>query len=142
MRLAVVRGQSLALAPIADAEPEVIDRRRGEDVLADLDDLAPASRRVEAEHELAVGVLTERVLELVAVVPLLDGGDDRLDRRPLEAADALQRIDHLALLLLELALVGEDLPRSARMGRARLDPVGRRLEQLGRHAPRRSFACA
>ena len=48
---------------------------------------APSSIRsqrpgaVEAEHELAVVVLAERVLELVAVAQLLDGGHDRLDRR-------------------------------------------------------------
>jgi hypothetical protein len=64
-------------------------------------------------------------------VPLLDGRHDRLDRRALEAADALERVDDLALLLLKLALIRQDLPRRAGVRRTRLDPVRRRLEQLG-----------
>ena len=50
---------------------------------------------------------------------------------PVEAAEPLERVHHLGLLLLELALVRQHLPRRARMRRPRLDPVGRRLEQLG-----------
>ena len=44
--------------------------------------------RVEAAHQLAVLAGAERVLELVAVAPLLDGGDDRLELEALEVADA------------------------------------------------------
>jgi hypothetical protein len=85
---------------------------------------------VEAEHEPTAVVLTERVLELVAVAELLDGGDDRLDRRPLEAADPLERVADLRLLLLELALVREHLPRRAGMRRGRLDALRARLDEL------------
>ena len=62
-------------------------------------DLVPAAGRVEAEHQPPSVVLAERVLELVAVAPGLDGGHDRLDGRLLEAADARQRLAHLRLLL-------------------------------------------
>ena len=41
------------------------------------DDLVPRARRVEAADERAVVGRAERVLELVAVAPRLDGGDDR-----------------------------------------------------------------
>jgi hypothetical protein len=87
---------------------------------------------VEAERELAALVLPERVLELVAVAQRLDGRHDRLDRRRLEAPDALERVADLVLLLGELALVREHLPGSARVRRDRLDAIGRRLEQLHR----------
>ena len=55
----------------------------------------------------------ERVLELVAVAPLLERRDDRLELVALEPADAGQRVVDLLLLDLELALVGEHLPRRA-----------------------------
>src|SRR5688572_25764069 len=64
-------------------------------------------------------------------MPLLDRGNDRLDGGPVEAADALEGVRHLMLLLLQLALVGKHLPRGAGMSGPRLDAVGRRLEQLG-----------
>ena len=41
-----------------------------------------------------------------------------------------QRVGHLALLLLQLALVGQDLPRRAGVRGARLDAVGAGLEHL------------
>ena len=82
---------------------------------------------VEAEHELALLVLAERVLELVAVAELLHGGHDRLDRRALEAADALERVADLRLLLLELALV-RAAPATARPGAA---PRGSMRSGLG-----------
>ena len=41
-----------------------------------------------------------------------------------------QRVANLGLLLLELALVGEHLPRRARVRRHRLDALGARLQQL------------
>jgi hypothetical protein len=85
---------------------------------------------VKAEHELPTRRLAERVLELVSVMPPLDSREDRLHRRSVEAAEPLQCVHHLGLLLLELALVRQHLPRRARVRRARLDPVGRRLDQL------------
>ena len=42
------------------------------------DDVVPAPRRVEAEHQLAVLAGPEGVLELVAVAPLLQRRHDRL----------------------------------------------------------------
>ena len=120
----------------------VVDRRRGEHVLVDVDDLAPAARRVEAEHELAVRVLAERVLELVAVVPLLDGRDDRLDRRPLEAADALERVDAPGAAS-PRAGARTAGPATARPGAARAARSGRAPARAARRrAPRRSCACA
>ena len=95
-------------------------------------DQVEAAGTVEAEHERARLVLAERVLELVAVVELLQSGDDRLDRGRLEAPDAGERVAHLLLLLLELALVWEHLPGRAGMRGTRLDPLGARLDQLDR----------
>ena len=104
-------------APRLDRLAQLVDALGGEDVVLDVVDQVEAAGAVEAEHELAALVLAERVLELVAVAELLDGGHDRLDRRRLEAADALERVAHLRLLLLELALVGEHLPGRARVRR-------------------------
>ena len=86
--------------------------------------------RWKPEHELALLVLAERVLELVAVAEELLGRHDRLDGRGLEASDPLERVAYLRLLLLELALVGQHLPGRARMRRHRLDAVRARLDQL------------
>ena len=101
---------------------------------------------MKAEHQLAVA-LAEAVLELVAVAPALDRGLDRLELESLEAAEPGQRVFDLLLLLGELALVFEALPRRAGAGLAAVvaairDPLGARLEQLGRRAPRRSCASA
>jgi hypothetical protein len=85
---------------------------------------------VEAQHQLAVLVLAERVLELVPVAPLGLRRDDRLDRRVLEAADAGQGVAHLLLLLGQLALVGQHLPGRAGVRGTRLDALGARLEHL------------
>ena len=91
-----------------------------------------AAGRVEAAHQLAVLAGAERVLELVAVAPLLDRRDDRLELVALEAADAGQRVLDLLLLDLELALVGQHLPRRARVVGDLGDAVGRGLEDLDR----------
>ena len=52
--------------------------------------------------------------------------------KPLQLADACQRIAHLLGLDLELALVAEHLPRRAGVVGDRFDPVGSRREDLGR----------
>src|SRR3954454_2732799 len=101
----------------------MVDALRGEHVLAHVVDLVPASGPVEAQDELPGVVDSERVLELVAVAPLGDGGHDRLDRRVLEAPDAREGVAHLRLLLAQLRLVAENLPGRARVRGARLDPV-------------------
>jgi len=74
----------------------------------------------------------ERVLELVAVAPLLQRGDDLVEREAVELADSPQRVVDLLLLDGELALVGQHLPRDARMIGARRDPLRAGLEHLQR----------
>ena len=85
---------------------------------------------MEAADQRAVRAGAEGVLELVAVAPALDRGDDRLELVALEVADPPQRLVDLLLLDLELALVAELLPGSAGMGGLRRHPVGPRLEHL------------
>ncbi len=104
----------------------------GEQAVVHRQDLVEAAGRVEAADERAVLGLPERVLELVAVAPLLDGGHDRLLLEALELADPAQGVADLLGLDLELALVGEHLPRRARVVGDGRDPVGRRLEDLDR----------
>src|SRR6185436_1853496 len=67
----------------------------------------PALGRVEAEHELAILAGPERVLELVAVAPLLDRRHDRLQLEAVEPPDPAQRVLDLFGLDRELALVGQ-----------------------------------
>ena len=97
--------------------------------------LVPAAGAMEAERR-AVRRLGERVLELVAVAVLRGGGHDRLERRLGDPAEADERVAHLRLLRLELALVGVVLEAAAAAGaevRARrLDPVGAGREHLDR----------
>ena len=95
-------------------------------------DVVPAAGRVEAAHQLAVLAGPERELELVAVAPLLDGGDDRLQLEVLEPADALEGVGDLLGLDRELALVRDDLPRRARMVGELGDAVRRGLDDLDR----------
>ena len=99
------------------------------------DDLLPAAGAVKAERG-PLGRHRPGVLELVAIAELRDRGHDRLDRELAEAADPLDRIDHLALLVPELEVVGEILPATATAGaevRARrLDASRPGLEPLDR----------
>ena len=88
---------------------------------------------MEAAHQLVrVQVVAEGVLQLVAVAPLFERRHDRLDREALEAAQPAQRILGLGLLDLQLALVGEHLPRHAGVLGARGDPLGAGLQDLQR----------
>jgi hypothetical protein len=87
---------------------------------------------VEAADELARLVGAEGVLELVAVAPLLDRGDDVVEDVAVEVADAAQRLVDLRLLDLQLALVGEHLPGRAGVVGDRGDALGGRLEDLER----------
>ncbi len=124
--------QALQAAPF---EHRLADRVRalgGEQAVVQRLDPVPAARRVEAADQLAVVARAERVLELVAVAPLLDGGDDRLELEVLELADPLQRLADLGGLDLELALVRQHLPGGARVRRGGRDAVGRGLEHLDR----------
>ena len=105
--------------------------------------VVPASRaRGSRRRARRPSPVAERVLELVAVAPLLDGGDDRLELEAVELADAPQRVVDLLGLDLELALVGQHLPRRARVvGDAAR--CGRATARAPRpRAPRRRRACA
>ncbi|CAA9489157.1 MAG: hypothetical protein AVDCRST_MAG13-1638 [uncultured Solirubrobacteraceae bacterium] len=95
-----------------------------------VDDLLPRPRRVEAADELTGRARPERVLELVAVAPLLLGRDDRLELEAVQVADAAQGVVDLLGLDLELARVGQDLPGGAGMVRAGRDPLGARGQEL------------
>ena len=88
--------------------------------------------RVEAAHERPVRRRAERVLELIAIAPLLDGRDDRLLLEALELPDPPQRLPDLLGLDLQLALVREHLPGRAGMVGAGRDAIGRRRHDLDR----------
>ena len=129
----VVRLEPLSPAPADDLLPRHVARLGGEQAVGDLDDVVPPARGVEAAHEVSViGVGAERVLELVAVAPLGDGGHDLLERVPIQLADPAQSVIDLLLLDLELALVAEDLPGCAGMLGERRDPLRTRLKDLDR----------
>ena len=144
LRAAVVGVEALRRAPTRRRGGAAsLTRLGGEQVVLDVDDLLPRAGLVEAADERAVLAGAERVLELVAVAPLLGRGDDRLELEAVELADAPQRVVDLLGLDLELLLVRQHLPRRARMlGRGRLDAVGRRLEDLDRARLGVARACA
>ena len=89
---------------------------------------------MEAERRPVLG-LRERVLELVAVAELLDGGDDLLERRVGEAGQPLQRVADPLLLRRELGRVGEILeaaaPAGRKVGARRDDALGPGREDVG-----------
>ena len=68
---------------------------------------------MQAEQQLAVLGLSERELHLVAVAPGIVHAADGIELVAFEVADALQRLDDLLLLELELGVVGEGLPLAA-----------------------------
>ena len=103
--------------PVADLVAAALFALGGEQAVLGVDDQVPAAASVEAEDELAVA-LAERVLELVAVAPLLDRRLDLLQLESLEAAEPAQRVLDLGLLVAQLLLVGE-APARARPGTAR-----------------------
>ena len=108
-RRAVVGAQAECAAGVGDRLPGAVRARRREPAVGGLDDLAPGATPVEAEHEASVG-LSERELHLVAVAPWIGHARDRLELEVVEPADVRERLDHLALLVLELRLVGDGLP--------------------------------
>jgi hypothetical protein len=122
----------LLAAPLDDPLTDGVGGLGGQRAVVDLDDLLPASRGVKTADEPAGGIGSERILELVAIPPLLGGRDDRLERVRVEMTDTRQRLLHLGLLDLELARIGDHLPGCARMVGPRGDPVGARLEDLDR----------
>ena len=87
---------------------------------------------MEAAHQLAACAAAERVLELVAVAPLLQGGHDLLQLIAFQAPDPPERIVDLFALDLKLSLVGQHLPWHARVICPGLDPLRPGLQDLHR----------
>ena len=129
-RAAVVRAQALRARPRQHLLARRVAALGGEQAVVDRHDLVPPAGRVEAADEAAVGAGPERVLELVAVAPLLHRRHDRLQLEAVEPADAAQRVVDLLGLDRELALVGQHLPGRARVVGGGRDALGRGLEQL------------
>ena len=125
--LLVVGFEVLGAGPVADGVADRVADVGREPAPLDLQHLVPAPRLVEAERR-ARRRLRERVLELVAVVEDLFGGDDRLQRRLCEASDPLERVPHLVVLRGDLCLVGEVLEAAAAAGRV---VVARRVDRFG-----------
>jgi hypothetical protein len=75
---AVERAQPCAVAPVAHEVANLVAAFGGEHAVARIDHALPLPAGVEPEREPG----TERVLELVAVAPDVDRGDDRLQRVP------------------------------------------------------------
>ena len=127
---AVVGGDRLGARPLADLVAGRVVGLGGEQAVVDVDDLGPAAAAWKPSTS-SPSPRAERVLELVAVAPLLDRRHDRLELEALEAADPAQRLVDLLRLLGELALVGQPLPGGAGAGLAVVDaavgdPVGAR----------------
>ena len=113
----VVRWDARAARPRARLVARCVVGLGRELAVLRVDHHVPAPTGVEAERELAVAI-TERVLELVAIAPLLDRGLGRLDSKPVEVADAAKGVDDLLVLVSELALIRKRLPRRAGAGLA------------------------
>ncbi len=108
----------------------------GDDVaVVDGDQPVPAAELMEPERR-AVGPLRPRVLDLVAVAVELLRSDHRLGLDAGEAADPLERIDDLGVLVPQLLGVVEVLPGTAaadaEVRTAGVDPARAGLEQLDR----------
>ena len=132
----VIRRDRLVPSPVANRVAGRVVGLRGEQAVLDRHNVGPAAAAVKAERE-PLGAGPERVLELVAIAPLLRRRLDRLQLEPVEAADATERVVHLCRLLGELALVGHALPGGAGAGLASVqaavgDPLGARAHQLDR----------
>ena len=78
------------------------------------------------------GFGSKRVLELVAVAPLLECRDDRLQLEAVKLADPAQRVFDLGALDLELAFVGQHLPGGTGVISLRRDALGAGLDDLDR----------
>ena len=132
VRAAVERAQTLLATPREHLVARGVRAFRGEQAVADRDDLVPRAGCVEAAEQRAVVPGAEGVLELVAIAPLLHRRDDVVEHVALEVPDPRQRVADLLVLDGELALVGQHLPGRAGMVGARCDPLGARLEHLER----------
>uniref|UniRef100_A0A6J5ZKM2 Unannotated protein n=1 Tax=freshwater metagenome TaxID=449393 RepID=A0A6J5ZKM2_9ZZZZ len=130
MRAAVIGAEFHLAADVQGGLADPVAGFRRQQAVIHRQDPRPRARRVKAAAEGAVLFDAKRVFELVAVAPLLDRGNDRLELKAVELADPPQRVLDLLALDLKLALVGEHLPRSAGMVGERLDPVGAGLNHL------------
>ena len=93
VRAAVLGGQALGAAPVEHLLAHARSPRSEASRQSSTGSMrSQRPGRVEAAHQLAVAVGAERVLELVAVAPLLDGRHDRLEREAVEPADPPQRV--------------------------------------------------
>ena len=138
-----VAQEALLVAPVPGAEALVaaegehllahrVAALGGQHAIGDRLDPVEAPGCVEAAHQLAAVAGPERVLELVAVAPLLDGAGRSAPARSPRGGRSAQRVADLLVLDLELALVGQHLPRRAGMVGDGRDAIGRGLEDLDR----------
>ena len=112
----IVGDEPIAARPLAHRVTDRVTEIGRQPALLDLEHLVPASRPVKTECR-PVLELRERVLELVAVMEDLFRGQDRLERRFWDSADASQRVRDLRLLCFDLGLVGEILETATAAGR-------------------------
>ena len=112
VRLLVERRQAFLLGPVAHSLSNRVPEVGREPAAVDLEHLVPPPCAMEPERRTARR-RRERVLELVPVVELLLGREDRLERRLGDPADSPQRVTDLRLLRGDLGLVAEILEAAA-----------------------------
>ena len=111
--LAPERAQPEVAARLGHRLAGTVHARRGEHAVGGFDDVLPRAAAMQTEEQRAVVGLAEGELHLVAVAPGVVHAADRLEFVAFQVAEALQRLDDLLLLELELRLVGEGLPLAA-----------------------------
>jgi len=108
--------------------------RGGQQARVDVDHLVPAAAAVESQPQLAIRPRRRRVLHLVAVAEVLEGGVGRPHVDALQPADAGQVLRHLLPLGLEHHVVLHVLQAAAAAvgheGARRRDAPGPRLQHL------------
>src|SRR6202034_4211613 len=120
---ATPRMQSLLATPTQRRFPCAVAALGGQQAIVDRLNHVPARRGVETAHQPAVRSLAKRVLQLVAVTPLLERRHDLLKLEAIQLADPPQRVIDLLVLDLQLALVEQHLPRHPGMRRGRRYPL-------------------
>ncbi len=129
----VVAGESRTARPALHGVLGRIRWRGDQEAAIDLEHLVPASGTMEAERRPLLR-LRKRQLDLIAVLEIFLGADDRLDRHVGQVCDARNGVAHELLFLLELRGVCERLPAAPTAGTnvwaRRLDTIGTRCEQF------------
>ena len=132
------RAQAQLARGLSDRVAGSVHRLRRQQAVGHVDDLPPGPALVQAQDEAALVVLPERELHLVAVAPRVVHAADGLEPVVGEVCDALQRVDNLLLLVLELGGVLQRLPLAPTalpcVAAARSHPArggGEELERLG-----------